>query len=94
LVIIPRTLLFQWEQEIQTRVKKDTLKYLVFRKDGETKKNEKKIKTYRVLMPINLVQYDLVLTSYDQIEEHSPLLQVHWLRVILDEAVSNCSLFH
>ncbi|XP_065683875.1 E3 ubiquitin-protein ligase SHPRH isoform X2 [Hydra vulgaris] len=55
LIVCPDTLLTQWVLEIEKHVKKDTLKYMVY----------KGIKQHKFIQPIYLAEYDIILTSFN-----------------------------
>lgn len=77
LVVCPATLLYQWENEVETRLKRNALSVCVH----HGTKREKKAK--------RLSRYDLVITTYAIVPKElngGTLFGVKWNRVILDEA--------
>ena len=84
IVVVPQNLLHQWQSELVKHVKEDALKVLV-------------LKDRKVLMPpaSELREYDVVLFSKNrfeaenrsnvEVEYRSPLKDLHWLRIIIDE---------
>ncbi|KAK9869992.1 hypothetical protein WA026_006091 [Henosepilachna vigintioctopunctata] len=78
LVVCPASLLFQWSGEIDSKLKRGLLSYLIY----HGPKRESK--------PKNLAQYDVVITTYSLVmnesEKNSTLCRVKWKRIILDEA--------
>lgn len=88
LIVLPASLLHQWEGEINSRFERDTFKYHVYHGDNR-KRNS-----------FNLDENDIVFTTYEivsrevmivdrlgnEICSSSPLAQIKWKRVILDEA--------
>lgn len=76
LVIVPLTLLSQWEEEIQTHSRPKTLTHCLYYADNR---------------PINLGDYDVVVTTYGVVSSEfaaakKELFGYEWHRVVLDEA--------
>ena len=76
LIIVPLTLLSQWEEEIQTHSLPSTFKYCLYYNDNR---------------PQNLYDYDLVITTYGIVSSEfasakKELFSFEWFRVVLDEA--------
>ena len=95
LIIVPASLLHQWQSEIENRFEKNSFKYHVYHEANRKKQ------------AINLEDNDIVFTTYeivtreldklgdakdvDEIKEllrrsNSPLARIKWKRIILDEA--------
>ena len=81
LIVVPVTLLTQWEDEIQTHSIKNSISFLKYYENNQRSGTDLNI-------------YDIVLTTYGIIssEFHSasskekPLFKYKWFRIILDEA--------
>ncbi|RNA33564.1 transcription termination factor 2 isoform X1 [Brachionus plicatilis] len=87
LIVLPASLLYQWQGEIQSKFEKDTFKIHVYH-DANRKRHA-----------YNLDDNDLVFTTYEIVSREvefdkegnltstdSPLTSVKWKRIILDEA--------
>ena len=84
LVVAPANLITQWRQEIATHIEPDALRVLVIDSYSQT------IPDWR-----SLAQYDIILLSKQRFERevpneekpgyHSPLRDLHFLRIIVDE---------
>ena len=84
LIVVPLTLLDQWEFEINKVVATGRLKYFVHHGESKT-------------TPDQLAEYDVVLTTYDMLTAEGSKLKrkkatrkilkhIHWHRVVLDES--------
>ena len=84
LIVVPLNLLQQWRKELQKHVKEGALSIKVLKDSKE------------MIPPANeLCKYDIVLFSmyrfkienkqFTDVEYTSPLKQIHWLRIIIDE---------
>ncbi|XP_043513996.1 transcription termination factor 2-like isoform X2 [Frieseomelitta varia] len=78
LVVCPASLLSQWENEINHRCKRGMLSVTVYH--GANRMN----------VPKKLAKYDIVITTYNlltrEFKSNSTAYEIHWERVILDEA--------
>ncbi|KAF7278216.1 hypothetical protein GWI33_008710 [Rhynchophorus ferrugineus] len=78
LIVCPASLLNQWSGEIDRRLKRGLLSYLVYH--GPKRETSAK----------RLADYDVVITTYsiinNEAEKNSPAFKIKWRRVILDEA--------
>ena len=84
LIVVPASLLLQWEGEIKSKFTESTFKYYMYHGDNRKK------------YAYNLSDYDIVFTTYEIISREieviegkandSPLARIKWKRVILDEA--------
>ncbi|XP_054258870.1 transcription termination factor 2 [Macrosteles quadrilineatus] len=79
LVVCPASLLGQWEGEVQRRVKRGVLDTVVHHGQNREKRARSLAKTDFVITTYNIISRDA-----DQVE--SPLFQIKWDRIILDEA--------
>lgn len=76
LIIVPLTLLSQWEEELKLHSAPDHFKICLY---------------YADFRPIDLYKYDIVITTYGTISseyanQKQDLFQYEWFRVVLDEA--------
>jgi len=76
LIVVPLTLLSQWEEEIQTHSQQNMFKCCLY---------------YNDMRPNNLYDYDIVITTYGVISsefasQKKELFNYEWFRVVLDEA--------
>lgn len=84
LIILPASLLLQWESEIKSKFTENTFKYFIYHGDA------------RKRFAYNMSDYDIVFTTYEIVSReielvegkpnNSPLAKTKWKRVILDEA--------
>jgi SNF2 family DNA or RNA helicase len=84
LIVVPASLLLQWEGEIKSKFVENTFKYYIYHGDSRKK------------YAYNLGDYDIVFTTYEIVSREielvegrandSPLAKIKWKRVILDEA--------
>ncbi|XP_050544342.1 transcription termination factor 2-like isoform X3 [Daktulosphaira vitifoliae] len=80
LIVCPASLINQWEFEVLTKLKTNTLNIIQYY--GSNKNLTEK----------NLLEKDIVITSYQKvmwdykIKDYSPLFKIKWKRIILDEA--------
>lgn len=78
LVVCPASLLNQWAQEIDTKLKRGLLSYNVYHGPK------------REVKPKRLAEYDVVITTYsivmNEIDKEGAIFRVRWNRIILDEA--------
>ena len=79
LIIVPLTVLSQWQGEIERHSNPNTLS--VYQYYGESRKREK-VEKYDVV----LTTYGTLSSEYNDLKKNpSPLFQCEWFRVILDE---------
>ncbi|XP_030764453.1 transcription termination factor 2-like [Sitophilus oryzae] len=78
LIVCPASLINQWSGEIDRRLKRGLLSYMLF----HGPKRETKIK--------KIAEYDVVITTYsivnNEADKESALFKIKWRRIILDEA--------
>ncbi|KAI9671652.1 MAG: hypothetical protein M1831_003180 [Alyxoria varia] len=83
LLLCPLSTIANWEEQIQSHVKDQGLKYIVYHGTNRTDD------------PVVLSHYDLVITTYSVVaanhdrklskKKGNPLMELNWFRVVLDE---------
>jgi SNF2 family DNA or RNA helicase len=84
LIIVPASLILQWENEIKSKFTENTFKYYIYHGDN------------RKRTAYNLGDYDIVFSTYEIVSREieliegvpndSQLARIKWKRIILDEA--------
>jgi SWI/SNF-related matrix-associated actin-dependent regulator of chromatin subfamily A3 len=81
LIIAPVSVISNWENQFEDHCMPESLKIYVHHGSGRSPLKDH-IESYNIV----LTSYQTLASEFGEHEEASPLHQIHWLRIVLDEA--------
>lgn len=84
IVVVPLNLLSQWQNEFRKHVKDGALKMKVLKDTKEMIPTAEELCQYDIIL-FSLYRFKLENRTFTDVDYTSPLKQLHWLRIIIDE---------